>query len=180
MDHAELVPLADLGKPCSEVFYLPMHAMRKETSSTRKVRVVFDISAKTASGTSLNDHLLIGSTVHSSIIDVPLHFRHYWVALTTDISWMYRAVLLPEHQRDLHQFLWREDPQQPLKNYRMTRLTFGVSASPFTEIMAMRQNALDYQKKYPLVAQAVMDNFYIDNGLDGEDSGLELMKINRD
>ena len=137
MEHAELVPVADLGKPCSEVFYLPMHTVHKETSSTSKVRVMFDTSAKTASSTSLSDHLLIGPTVHSSIIDIKLRFRHHRVALITDISWMYRVVLLPKHQRDLHRFVWRKDPQQPLKDYRMTRLTFGISASPFAVIMVI-------------------------------------------
>ena len=58
MGHAELVPVADLSKPCNEVYYFPMHAMRKQTNSTSKVRVVFDASAKTASSTSLNDHIL--------------------------------------------------------------------------------------------------------------------------
>ena len=52
MGHAELVHVADLSKPCNEVYYLLMHAVHKETSSTRKVQVVFNASAKTASGTS--------------------------------------------------------------------------------------------------------------------------------
>lgn len=52
--------------------------MRKDTSSTTKIRAVFDASAKTSSGTSLNDTLLVG-TVHSLLIDSPffqalLHF----------------------------------------------------------------------------------------------------------
>ena len=81
-----------------------------------KVRVVFDVSTKTASGASLDDYLLVGPTVHPMIIDVLLSFRRHPVALTTDISRMYRAVLLPEHQRDLHWLVWREDPQQPLKD----------------------------------------------------------------
>ena len=85
MGHAEGVPVADLSKPCNEVYYFPMHVMRKETSSTSKVRVVFDASAKTASGTSLNDPLLVGPT----IIDVLLRFRCHRVALTTDVSRMY-------------------------------------------------------------------------------------------
>ena len=58
MNHAELVPVADLQKPPKEIFYLPMHAVRKEHSSTTKLRVVFDASAKSASGISLNDLLL--------------------------------------------------------------------------------------------------------------------------
>ena len=51
MEHAELVPVADLSKACNEVYYLPMHMVRKETSSTSKVWVVFDISAKPVSST---------------------------------------------------------------------------------------------------------------------------------
>ena len=74
MEHVELVPVADLSKPCNEFYYFPMRAVSKETSSTSKVRVMFHASAETASGTSLNDHLLVGPTVHPTIIDIILHF----------------------------------------------------------------------------------------------------------
>ncbi len=37
-EHAELVPEADLEKPPRSVFYLPMHLVRKEPSSTTKLR----------------------------------------------------------------------------------------------------------------------------------------------
>ena len=56
-----------------------------------------------------NALLLVGPTVHASLINVLLLFRKYRVALTTDVSQMYTAVLLPEHQRDLHRFVWRKD-----------------------------------------------------------------------
>ena len=105
-EHAELVLVADLSKLSNEVYYLPMYVVHKETSSTSKVRVVLDASAKTASGTSLNDYLLVGPTVHPLIIGILLHFQCHWVAMTTDISRIYRAVLLPKHQRDLHRLVW--------------------------------------------------------------------------
>ncbi len=126
MDHAELVPVADLQKTSKETFYLPMHAVRKEHSTTTKIRAVFDASAKSSSGVSLNDTLLVGPTVHSSLIDVLLRFRLKRIALTADVSKMYRAV---ELARDFHRFLWRSNPDQPLQDFRMTRITFGVSAS---------------------------------------------------
>ena len=88
MEHVEPVPTADLKKPQEKVFYLPMHAVRKESSSTTKIRVVFDASAKSSSGVSLND-LLVGPTIHSSLIDVLLRFRFHRIALTTDVSRMY-------------------------------------------------------------------------------------------
>ena len=75
MGHAELVPAADLEKPPCEVFYLPMPVVRrKESNSTTKIRAVFDASAKSTTGISLNDTLLLGPTVHLPLVDVLLHF----------------------------------------------------------------------------------------------------------
>ena len=74
---------------------------------------------------------------------------------------MYQAVLLEENQRDLHHFVWREDTNHPLKDYWMTRLTFGMSASVFvaTCIMAMWQNTMDHELSYPQAIKAVLDAF---------------------
>ena len=60
--HAKLMPVVDLSKPRDEVQYFPLHAMCKKMSFSNKVQVVFDASVKTMSGTSLNDHLLVGHT----------------------------------------------------------------------------------------------------------------------
>ena len=90
---------------------------------------------------------------------------------------MNRAVLISEHRLDLYRLVWREDSQQSLKDYRITKLTFGVSASPFATIMAMKQNALDHQRMYPLATQDVIDSFYVDNGLDGADNIDKAIKL---
>lgn len=39
MGHAERVPLTDLQKPDQDTFYLPIHTVRKESSSTTKIRM---------------------------------------------------------------------------------------------------------------------------------------------
>ena len=51
--HAELVPLDDLEKSLQDVFYLPMYAVKRESSTTTKIRAVFDASAKSSTGVSL-------------------------------------------------------------------------------------------------------------------------------
>ena len=94
LGHAEIVLIEDTDKDPSAVFYLPMHVMYKDSSTTTKVRAVFDASAKSASGVSLKDTLLVGPTVHPPLLDVLLRFRMHCVALTTDVSKMYRAVEL--------------------------------------------------------------------------------------
>ena len=177
--HAEPVPVKEFGKSSNQTYYFPMHVVRKETSTSSRVRVVFDASAKTTTGTSLNDQLLVGPTVYSPLIDVLLRFRRHRVALATDVSRMYRAVLLPEGQRDLHRFVSREDPRRPLIDYRMKRLTFGVSASSFAANMAVRQNALDNMESHPQAAQAVLDAFYVDDGLMGDYSIEKAVSLQR-
>ena len=132
-----------------------MHAVCKESSTTTKLRVVFDASAKSSTGVSLNDQLLVGPTVHAPLIDVLIRFRLNPVAVTADVSRMYRAVLLPETQRDLHRFVWRRNEHEKLKDYRMTRLTFGVSASSFAANMAIKQNAVTHEGSHPRAARVV-------------------------
>ena len=175
--HAEEVPTKDLEKSVAEVFYLPIHAVYKQSSTTTKVRAVFDASAKSSSGISLNDILLVGPTVHPPLIDVLLRFRSYRVAITADVSKMYRAVELARNDKDLHRFVWRSNPTEVLKDYRMTRVTFGVSASSFAANMAVKQNALDLTHKFPLAAKTVEENFYVDDCLAGADSNEEAIVL---
>ena len=127
MGHAEPVPACDLASG-NESYYMPMHVVTKDSSSTSRTRVVFDASAKSMSGTSLNDHLLVGPTVHPSLIDVLLWFRRHRIALTTEVSRMYRAVLLPADQRDVHHFVWRRESTEPLVDYRMNQI--DIPGSP--------------------------------------------------
>jgi hypothetical protein len=166
LGHAEEVPTADMEKPIEETFYLPIHAVYKDASTTTKVRAVFDASAKSSTGVSLNDTLLVGPTIHPPLIDVLLLFRSYLVALTADVSKMYRAVKLTESDRDLHRFVWRSDSNALLKDYRMTRVTFGVSASSFAANMAVKQNATEYAQEFPLAADVIRKCFYVDDCFD--------------
>ena len=72
LNHTEAVPVAHLEKPRDKVLYFPMHEVVKESSTTAKIRTVFDTLAKTSTGTSLKDQLLVGTTVHSFLVDTLL------------------------------------------------------------------------------------------------------------
>ena len=132
-----------------------MHLVYKSSSTTTKVRPVFDVSAKSSTGVSLNDTLLVGPTVHPPLINVLVRFRWHRIALTADVSKMYRAVEFVKSDREFHRFVWRSEPDGSLKDYQMTRATFGVSASCLAANMAVKQNAIDLYHVYPLAAEAV-------------------------
>ena len=177
LKHAELVPEGDLNNPSQVTFYLPMHAIRKEESTMTKLRVIFDASAKFSIGISLNNSVLVGPTIYPPLISVLLWFCTHRVALTTDVSKMYRAVELVPVDKDLHRFVWRNNPKDPLLDCRMIRVTFGVSASSFAANMAVKQNALDYAMEYPLAAKSMDDSFYVDDGLTGADFIQEAIEL---
>ena len=130
-------------------------------------------------GISLYNTLLVGPTVHSCLVDVLLRFCLHRIALTADISQIYCAVELIESDRDYHRFMWRYNPNQPLQDYHMTHVTFGVSASPFAANMAMQQNAIDHINKFSLAAEAVLTSFYVDDGLTGADSIDEAISLQK-
>lgn len=91
MNHMEMVTNVDSN---SQTYYLPHHTVTKEDSITTKVRVVFDGSAPTSSGLSLNDVMLRGPTVQSSLFSILLRFRLHKIALTADVEKMYRQILV--------------------------------------------------------------------------------------
>ncbi|XP_065095156.1 uncharacterized protein LOC135717134 [Ochlerotatus camptorhynchus] len=56
-------------------YYVPHHAVLKPTSSSTKLRVVFDASSK-GNGPSLNDALMIGPVVQEDILTINLRFQN--------------------------------------------------------------------------------------------------------
>ena len=176
LGHAEKVPPEEEDAPTC-IFYLPMHAVFKDSSTSTKLRVVFDGSASTTSGRSLNQSLLVGPTLQPTLTEILLKFRTYQIAMNADITKMYREVLLEPADRDLHRFLWRETPSDPLEEYRMCRVTFGVSASPFLAVRTLRKTASDHGGDYPEASAHIFSSFYVDDFLGGASSTKEAMQL---
>ena len=178
LGHAEEVPPEE--QPPPNAFWLPMHSVLKLSSTSTKLRVVFDGSAATTSGLSLNQALHVGPTIQATLSDTLLKFRTYPIALNADISKMYREVGLCAADKDLHRFVWKENPASPIKDYRMTRVTFGVSASPFLAIRTLHQTAADHGEDYPKATQHIRDSFYVDDFLGGANNVEEAVQLFHD
>ena len=118
----------DFRKPETDSYYLPMHGVVKEASTTTKLRVVFDASAKTSSGVSVNDKLLPGPPQLTFLI---LAFRQHHIGMTSDISKMFREVGLHHTERDYHRYLVRGEKNGQSQDWKLSRLTFEVTSSPF-------------------------------------------------
>ena len=84
LGQAERVPSKDLLKPDSECYYLPYHGVVKATSTTTKLRVVFDASAQSTNGNCLNDLLIPGPTLYPPLFDILLKFRLHKIGMSAD------------------------------------------------------------------------------------------------
>ena len=105
LQHLEPVPDAEIDETDRQLNFLPYHCVRKEDSTTTKLRVVFDGSAKSTSGNSLNSSLMIGPTVQEDIFSILIRFRFHKIALSADIAKMYRQVSLDRTGKDFHRIL---------------------------------------------------------------------------
>ena len=175
LGHSEEVPPED--SPPAHHFYLPMHCVFKESSTSTKLRVVFDGSAVTTSGLSLNQALLVGPTIQATLSSIILKFRTYPVALNSDVSKMYREVQLSAPDKDLHRFVWRRNTASPIQDFRMTRVTFGVSASPFLAVRTLQRTADDHGEDYPEATRHIKSSFYVDDFLGGAANPQEAIKL---
>lgn len=91
-----------------QVYYVPHHVVVQLDRETTKHRIVFDVSAKSEDGISLNDCLEKGPVLQPEISTVLVCFRQHPVAIMADIRKMYLQALLKEADRDLFHYLWRD------------------------------------------------------------------------
>ncbi|XP_076483016.1 uncharacterized protein LOC117165515 [Bombus vancouverensis nearcticus] len=123
-------------------YYLPPHGVIKESSDTTKLRDVFDGSASSTTGVSLNDALHTGPKLQEDLRNILLRFRSFQYVLTGDIEKMYRQFILRPEDRPYQKILWRADNGE-IETYRVNAVTFGLSAAPYLAIRCLKQLAED-------------------------------------
>ncbi|XP_070067118.1 uncharacterized protein [Drosophila virilis] len=175
LNHMSLVSLAALGQ-CYQ-YYLPHHCVLKVDSTTIKLRVVFDGPAGTTSGHSLNDALMAGPTIHPKLFSILMRFRTFAVALTGDICKMYRCVRVEPADSYLQCILWRDSQHQKMQTYKLDTVTYGTKPASFLSVRAMHQLAMDEQKAFPIGADIIKRDFYVDDLILGGSCVQEAVEI---
>lgn len=173
----------ELDQPGKVCVYLSHHAVVKESSSTTKVRVVFNASLKTDSGLSLNDVLKVGPKVQRDVFDVVLRMRTYPILIVADIEKMYRMILIDESQRSLQRILWRDNETKEIIHYQLNTVTYGTATASFLATRALHEIGLKIKDSNPEISQIIINNFYMDDLIFGHhdlDKAIDLkIKINK-
>ncbi|XP_023316217.1 uncharacterized protein LOC111694003 [Trichogramma pretiosum] len=172
LGHMECVPTQQLQRPSS---YLPHHGVFRP-DNPNKIRVVFNASSKTNGGISLNDQLLAGPKLQADITVVLSNWRFFEFAGTTDVEKMFRQIRVHEDDVDWQRVLWRAGPDEPIRDYRCTTVTYGTASAPFLALRVMKQLAEDGRVAYPEASEVLQHQLYVDDLFFGAGSAREAIR----
>ncbi|CAG7784684.1 unnamed protein product [Allacma fusca] len=175
--HVEAVRSEKIKISESSVYYLPHHGVIKESSSTTKLRIVFDASAKSTSGQSLNDQLMVGPVCQEDLFSILVRFRWWKVPMTADIKEMYLNIWMRESHRNFQRIYWRFTTKENIQTFRLAKVTFGESCAPAQAIEALRKLAEIYAQEFPEAAKVLLRDFYVDDCLTGASSTEKAISL---
>ncbi|XP_056637670.1 uncharacterized protein LOC130445807 [Diorhabda sublineata] len=158
-------------------YFLPHHGVLNEQSQTTKLRVVFNGSASTDTGVSLNDIQHTGPVIQDDLLDILLRFRQFNVVVCADIEKMYRMVWVVSEQRCLQKILWRRKPDEDVQEYTLNTITYGTRSAAYLTIRCLKQLGLDNLEARPEASNVILHEFYVDDMLYGESSVTEMIDV---
>lgn len=142
-----LAPVRPIDPAAS--YYIPHHAINV-AGSKGKFRVVFNASAASSTGVSLNDQQLVGPRLQGDLVAIFLRFRAKRYAMTADIKQMSRQVNIASQHWNFQRIYWRDTPNEELKEYVVTVICLGQTSAGFNAVRAVRQCAIDEQQRFPV------------------------------
>ncbi|XP_037930081.1 uncharacterized protein LOC119664701, partial [Teleopsis dalmanni] len=161
------------------LYYMPHQAVIREKSLTTKLRVVFDASAKTSNGKSLNNIMMTGPRLQKDIFDIILKWRLWRFVVTADVEKMFRQIKITKEHQDYQRILWRENQTDKIEEFKLTTVTYGTASAAFLAVRTLQQIAGDYEGNVN-IKNTIKNDFYMDDLLTGADTTSDCKdKINK-
>ncbi|XP_033222715.1 uncharacterized protein LOC117176570 [Belonocnema kinseyi] len=123
---------------------------------------------------------MVGPTIEADLFTLLTRFRSHAYALTADIKKMYRQVLVHPDDAVYQKILFREDPNDSLKEFSLDTVTYGTSCAPFLAIRALSQLAEDEGAKHPIASNVLKKDFHVDDLLIGVKTHAEAKFLRDD
>ncbi|XP_029176753.1 uncharacterized protein LOC114944863 [Nylanderia fulva] len=179
LGHMEKVSVSSKSNSVPQTVYIPHHAVVRNSSSTTRLRVVFNASSLTSNGSSLNTHLLQGPKLQTNIFDIILCWRQYQYVYTADIAKMYRQIVVDPRDQDYQRILWNTEGSKIPQAFRLKTVTYGTASAPFLALRVLKQLLHDEGESFPLASSILRDHIYVDDVLFGAEDIL-LLRQTRD
>ena len=153
----------------AQIVYLPHHPVLRESSSTTKLRVVFNASSLTSNNTFLNTHLHVGPRILNDLVSFILNWRSSRFVYMADIEKMFRQILVDPQDCNYQRILWCP-PDNRVVAYRLLTVTYGLASAPYLANKVIRQLAIDEGDRFPLAKGILERKIYVDDISFGADT----------
>ncbi|XP_058816775.1 uncharacterized protein LOC131680070 [Topomyia yanbarensis] len=168
----------ELQVPQERVCYLPLFPVFNP-NKPGKVRIVWDAAAKT-NGVSLNSMLLTGPDLLTPLDYVLFRFREFRVGLSGDVKEMYLQMAMSKKDQHCLRVLWCDDASGEPSTYVTQVMPFGTCCSPSCAQFIKNLNASKFEGQYPVAAQAIIKQHYVDDMLVSVESEQEAIQLAMD
>ena len=175
---------AQVTTPPNPHYYIPWRTVAKPGSISTPHRIVFDASATTPGGESLNSILAKGANRLLNIQHILTRFRAGKAAVTSDIRMAYNQLELDPSCYRYQLYLWKPNlnPDAPTITMVVVTCIYGVKPSG-NQLQAglglLGDFCIEQFPQYKEGALAVVNNTYVDDNLspaDGPSEARELAK----
>jgi len=75
--------------------------------------------------------------------------------------------------------VWRKDPSERLKFFRLKTVTYGTKSAPYLATKCLEYLASKEMQKYPIGSSALKNDFYVDDCITGADTIPEALQIHK-
>ena len=119
----------------------------------------------------------------SNLIAILLRFRQFSCAISADDKKAFLQIEVDSSDRDVLRYLWYKetlDEALPLckpTSYRMKRLPFGLSVSPFILCAVIKTHLKENFNLFPKTVDRIVDNIYMDDVVISVDSLEEALCV---
>lgn len=124
-------------------YFMPHHGVLKPDSSTTKLRVVFDASARTTENVSLNSCMLAGPRLQDDLARILLRWRYHRFVISADIEKMYRQIHIAQEHQKYQRVYWRDSVDKAFEVYQLTTVKYGTTSAPYLAVKVLQQLAVD-------------------------------------
>ncbi|XP_031785976.1 uncharacterized protein LOC116417364 [Nasonia vitripennis] len=118
--------------------------------------------------------------VYSAESDVTIiisMWRFAKIVFTADIVKEFRQILIHPDDVDWQRIVWRSDVSKPIEEYRLLTVTYGTRSAPYLSIRTLLQLASEGNVEFPLAAQVLRHNMYVDDAFVGADNESVAIEI---
>ena len=165
-------------------YFIPWRCVWKASSLSTPCRMVFDASARTPGGDSLNNILAKGTNTLSSLFTILLRFRLKLSGFCADVSMAYNGVKIDESHYKYQKYLFKEELKNEAKTDVMVvrTLIYGVKPSGNITISSFHKLAdfcIENNPENTKGATALKDDAYMDDIVSSQDSHEDSIAVSK-